>query len=157
MAKILIIRLGAFGDVLQSEGAIHDIRLAHPDDEIVVLTTKPYRRIFERCPWVDRVIIDPRSPRYHVLALLKLRHDLRNEDFDVIYDLQNSSRTLMYRNWLATEWSQKDEAFNKAEARRHIAACRKFRPPPAKALAALWCLSADADECRPQCRHRARP
>ena len=118
MAKILIIRLGAFGDVLQSEGAIHDIRLAHPDDEIVVLTTKPYRRIFERCPWVDRVIIDPRSPRYHVLALLKLRHYLRSEHFDQIYDLQNSSRTLMYRNWLATEWSQKDEAFNKAEARR---------------------------------------
>jgi len=118
MAKILIIRLGAFGDVLQSEGAIHDIRLAHPDDELVVLTTKPYRRIFERCPWVDRVVIDPRSPRFHIFALLKLRHDLQSENFDLIYDLQNSSRTLMYRNWLEAEWSQKDEAFNIAEARR---------------------------------------
>ena len=130
MAKILIIRLGAFGDVLRSAGAIHDIRLAHPDDEIVVLTTKPYRRIFERCPWVDRVMIDPRSPRFHILALLKLRVDLRNEKFDRIYDLQNSSRTLMYRNWLDTEWSQKDEAFNISEARRqgrHLAILERIQ------------------------------
>ena len=118
MAKILIIRLGAFGDVLQSEGAIHDIRLAYPGDEIVILTTKPYRRIFERCPWVDRIMIDPRSPRYDILALLKLRRDVRNEHFDLIFDLQNSSRTRMYRNWLGTEWCQKDEAFNRAESQR---------------------------------------
>ena len=118
MARVLIIRLGAFGDVLQSEGAIHDIRLNHPKDEITVLTTKPYRGIFERCPWIDRIMIDPRSPRHHILALLRLRRELQNEKFDVIYDLQNSRRTLLYRNWLDTTWSQKDEAFNLAEAAR---------------------------------------
>lgn len=118
MAKILVIRLGAFGDVLQSEGAFHDIRLAHPHDDITVLTTKPYRRIFERCPWVDRIMIDPRAPRHHVLALLRLRRQLQQERFDRIYDMQNSSRTLMYRHWLDAEWSQKDEAYNLAKARQ---------------------------------------
>ncbi len=109
--KILVIRLGAFGDVLQSEGALHDIRLAHPDNELVMLTTAPFRRIFERCPWIDRILIDPRAPRYNLPALLKLRQSLQSEGFDGVYDLQNSSRTLMYRNWLSAEWSQKDEAF----------------------------------------------
>jgi ADP-heptose:LPS heptosyltransferase len=118
MAKILVIRLGAFGDVLQSEGAFHDIRLAHPHDDITVLTTKPYRRIFERCPWVDRILIDPRAPRHHVLALLRLRRQLQQERFDRIYDMQNSSRTLMYRHWLDAEWSQKDEVYNQAKARQ---------------------------------------
>jgi ADP-heptose:LPS heptosyltransferase len=116
--KILIIRLGAFGDVLQSEGAIHDIRLAHPQDEITLLTTKPFRRIYERCPWLDRIILDPRKPRHHILPLLKLRTELKRERFDIIYDLQNSRRTLMYRTWLDAEWSQKDEAFLSLQSKR---------------------------------------
>ncbi len=116
--KILVIRLGAFGDVLQSEGAIHDIRLAHPGSELTLLTTKPFRRLFERCPWVDRILIDPRAPRLHLLSLLKLRRTLRDERFDAIYDLQNSNRTLMYRNWLEAAWSQKDEAFLAVQSRR---------------------------------------
>jgi ADP-heptose:LPS heptosyltransferase len=116
--KILIIRLGAFGDVLQSEGAIHDIRLAHPGDEITLLTTKPFRRIYERCPWIDRIMVDPRAPRLNVMSLLRLRRELRDERFELIYDLQNSSRTLMYRNWLDAEWSQKDEAFLSLQSKR---------------------------------------
>jgi len=117
LKKILIIRLGAFGDTLQSEGAIHDVRLQFPDDEITVLTTKPYRRIFERCLWIDRILMDPREPRYHLLALWRLRRQLIAENFDVIIDLQNSKRSLMYRGWLGGEWSQKDEAYNQALAR----------------------------------------
>jgi ADP-heptose:LPS heptosyltransferase len=116
--KILIIRLGAFGDVLQSAGAIHDIRIAHPQDEVTLLTTKPFRRIYERCPWLDRIILDPRKPRHHIISLLRLRKELKNEHFDIIYDLQNSSRTLMYRNWLDAEWSQKDEAFLSVQSKK---------------------------------------
>jgi len=118
MKKILIIRLGAFGDALQSEGAIHDVRLQFPQDEITILTTKPYRRIFERCPWIDRILIDERQPRYNVLALWRLRQTLIDEKFDLIVDLQNSKRSLLYRGWLGGDWSQKDEAYNQALAKR---------------------------------------
>lgn len=110
--KILIIRLGAFGDALQSSGAIRDIRLNYPNAEISILTTKPYQKIFQRCPDVDRILIDPRAPRYNIFALLKLRRSLIKENFDLIIDLQNSRRTLMYRSWLGGIWSQKDERFN---------------------------------------------
>ena len=118
MKKILIIRLGAFGDALQSEGAIHDVRLQFPQAEITFLTTKPYQRIFERCPWIDRVLIDPRQPRYNILALWRLRQTLIKEGFNLIVDLQNSKRSLLYRGWLGGDWSQKDEVYNQALAKR---------------------------------------
>lgn len=110
--KILIIRLGAFGDALQSAGAIRDVRLQYPQAEISLLTTKPYQKIFQRCPDIDRILIDPREPRHNLIALLKLRNALIRERFDLIVDLQNSRRTLMYRSWLQGDWSQKDEVYN---------------------------------------------
>jgi len=107
--KVLVIRLGAFGDVLQSEGAIRDIRAHHPGALLVMLTTRPFRKVFERCPWVDRVLIDPRAPRLRLDQYLRLILSLRRERFDFIYDLQNSRRTLSYRRWVPSRWSQKNE------------------------------------------------
>lgn len=107
MRRILIIKHGAFGDVIQSEGALRDIRENHPDDEITVLTTPPYRRIFERCPWVDRVTIDRREPRWRLDLMWKLGRRFRAENFDMVYDLQNSARTAFYFHWFFqhTNWS----------------------------------------------------
>ena len=64
MQRILVIKHGAFGDVIQCDGALRDIRAHHPGDEILVLTTPAYAKIFRRCPHVDRVLIDPRAPRW---------------------------------------------------------------------------------------------
>jgi ADP-heptose:LPS heptosyltransferase len=107
MRRILIIKHGAFGDVIQSEGALHDIRENFPDDEITVLTTPPYRRIFERCPWIDKVMIDPRAPRWRLDLMWKLGQQLKAEKFDMVYDLQNSPRTASYFRWFfqGTNWS----------------------------------------------------
>lgn len=146
MKKILIIRLGAFGDVLQSEGAIHDIRNHHPDDQITILTTSPYRKIFERCPWVDRILIDTRAPRHHVLALFRMRKMLRDEQFDMIYDLQNSGRTLMYRAWLDAIWSQKDEAYNLAVAKHR-----------GRKLAILERIALQLEQAGITCKHTLKP
>jgi ADP-heptose:LPS heptosyltransferase len=107
--KVLVIRLGAFGDVLQSEGAIRDIRAHHLGASLAILTTKPFKKIFEKCPSVDRVLIDPRAPRLRLDRYLGLIVKMRRERFDFIYDLQNSRRTLSYRRWISSRWSQKNE------------------------------------------------
>jgi ADP-heptose:LPS heptosyltransferase len=109
--KVLIIRLGAFGDILQSDGAMRDIRNRHPTASITVLTTSPFRKIFQRCPGIDRILIDPRAPRVRLDKFFGVILMLRREGFDFIYDLQNSRRTLSYRKWIKAHWSQKDEAF----------------------------------------------
>ena len=107
MRRILIIKHGAFGDVIQSEGAIRDIRANHPDANITVLTTPPYRRIFERCPWINHVLVDPRAARWRIDKMYALGQMLKTQKFDIVYDLQNSSRTASYFRWFfkGTDWS----------------------------------------------------
>ena len=98
--KVLVIKLGAFGDVVLAEGALRDIRRHHPKATITALTTPGYAAIFERCPHVDVVEIDPRKPRWQLPYLLELRRRLRASDYDLVYDLQNSNRTAMYFRWM---------------------------------------------------------
>lgn len=96
MQRILVIKLSALGDVVQAEGAMHDIRLHHPYAEITVMTTAPYRRLMERCPWVDKIFIDPRDSRFRLDRMLSLRRRLRERPFDMVYDLQQVGRTHFY-------------------------------------------------------------
>lgn len=105
--NILVIKHGAFGDVIQSEGALHDIRDHHPNDQITVLTEPSYAKIMERCPWVDNVLRDPREPRWRLDKMWALRRALKALNIDRVYDLQNSSRTADYYRWIFrdTEWS----------------------------------------------------
>ena len=42
MSNILVIKHGSLGDIAQACGAIQDISENHKDDEIHLLTTKPY-------------------------------------------------------------------------------------------------------------------
>jgi len=107
MQRILVIKHGAFGDVIQCDGALRDIRAHHPGDEILVLTTPAYAKIFRRCPHVDRVLIDPRAPRWRLDRMSALRNELRREAFARVYDLQNSARTAFYFRWFLkdVEWS----------------------------------------------------
>lgn len=105
--NILIIKHGAFGDVVQSEGALHDIRIHHPDDQITVLTEPAYAKIMERCPWIDKVVRDPRDPRWRLDKMWALRRNLQTLNIHRVYDLQNSSRTTDYFKWIfrGVEWS----------------------------------------------------
>jgi len=106
MERILVVKLSALGDIMQAEGAIHDIRRHHPRAEITVLTTPSYRTLMERCPWADRVFIDPRDSRFRLDRMFSLRQRLRAECFDLVYDLQQVGRTDFYYRWFfrGTPW-----------------------------------------------------
>lgn len=98
--KILVIRHGAFGDIVQADGALRDIRAHHSQAEIVLLTTPPFRKLLERCPHIDRLILDERAPLVQLGKFLALRKALRSEGFSRVYDLQSSSRTKNYQRFL---------------------------------------------------------
>ncbi|MGH8494471.1 MAG: glycosyltransferase family 9 protein [Moraxellaceae bacterium] len=98
--KILVIRHGAFGDIVQADGALRDIRAQHPQAEIVLLTTPPFRKLLERCPHVDRLLLDERASLWHLGKTLVLRQQLRAEGFTRVYDLQSSNRTKSYQRFL---------------------------------------------------------
>ena len=105
--NILIIKLGAFGDIIMAEGAIHDIRNNYKNDHISVLTSPAYKKIYERCPWVDTVIVDPRDPRWRLDLMRKLNRKIGFDNFDVIFDLQRANRTSFYYRWFVKKasWS----------------------------------------------------
>ncbi|MEJ2058610.1 MAG: glycosyltransferase family 9 protein [Desulfofustis sp.] len=101
--RILIIKLGSLGDVVQAEGVYRDLRLHHGDSEIIAMTTPPYRPFFERCPWVDGVLIDHRRPRWNILEMMRLRNRLRAQAIDMVYDFQQVKRTRFYHRYFMPE------------------------------------------------------
>lgn len=100
MKRILIIKLSALGDIAQAEGAIRDLRNHHQSDHLIAMTTPPYQRIMERCPWIDEVFLDTRDSRWRPDRMFQLRKRLHNLQVDMVYDLQLVGRTRFYRRWL---------------------------------------------------------
>ena len=92
--RVLVIRLGALGDFVQSFGPFQAIRAAHPQAFITLLTTQLFVELARLSPWFDAVETDQRPAWGNLPALLKLRQSLRS--YDRIYDLQTSSRTARY-------------------------------------------------------------
>jgi ADP-heptose:LPS heptosyltransferase len=105
--RILVIKLGALGDVIQALGPLAAIRRHHADAEITLLTTAPFAAFLGASPYTDRIAVDPRAPWWRLDALLALRRTL-NQGFARIYDLQTSARSSRYFHLLERprpEWS----------------------------------------------------
>ncbi len=105
--RILVIRLGALGDVVQSFGPFAAIRAHHRDARITLLTTRPFAALLRRSPWFDEVWEDGRPRWTDPRSMFALVRRLRTARFDRVYDLQTSSRSSRYR-WLmgrGVEWS----------------------------------------------------
>jgi ADP-heptose:LPS heptosyltransferase len=95
MRRILVIRYGAFGDIVLCLGAFRAIRAHHPGDQIVALTTAPFAPLLEQSGAVDRVLADRRARWRGWLSLVRR---LRAERFHRVYDLQRNQRSaILYR------------------------------------------------------------
>ena len=92
--RLLVIRLGALGDIVLSFGPFAAIRAAHPEADITLLTTAPFAPLLAGAPWFDRILIDERPRPWNLPGLFGLRRRLRGTDF--VYDLQTSGRSSRY-------------------------------------------------------------
>jgi len=100
MSNILVIKHGSLGDIAQACGAIQDISENHKDDQIHLLTTKPYFDLFKKNPHISNVILDKRLSRLNLIYLYSLMRSIKKYSFSKVYDLQNSSRTAFYKRIL---------------------------------------------------------
>ena len=107
MSNILIIKHGSLGDLIQANGAMEDIKKTHKKSNILLLTSSQYFGFMSKCPYIDKVIIDKRLPRWNLLYLYKLKKLLSSYNFSHVFDLQNSSRTKFYRKYILNlaKWS----------------------------------------------------
>lgn len=97
--RVLVIKLGALGDVVQALGAFAAIRRHHgapPGAHITLLTTAPYAAFAAASGYFGDVWIDDRPAAHQVGGWLALRRRLRGAGFGRVYDLQTSDRSSWY-------------------------------------------------------------
>ena len=92
--RVLVIRLGALGDMVLSFPAFAALRAHHAADHITLLTTAPYASLAQDSPWFDDVRVDARPGWTDLPGLWRLRRQLAG--FGLVYDLQTSSRSSRY-------------------------------------------------------------
>jgi len=99
--RVLLVRLGAVGDVLRTLPALHLIRTAYPSIHLAWIVEDLSRDLIEGHPEVDEVIRFPRGeprgggsrPASLLQALAGLRRDLRARGFTVALDFQGSLKS----------------------------------------------------------------
>ena len=94
MRRILVIKLGALGDVVLAFAPFAAIRAHHPHDHVTLLTTMPFVGLASASPWFDAVAVDARPAWWDLRGLRRLRRTLAGHDF--VYDLQTSGRSSRY-------------------------------------------------------------
>ncbi len=91
-AKILIVRLGALGDVIHALPAQQQLWRRFPGAAIHWLTEPPYREILQAVPGIRRVwVADTKGWRHRprrLSELLRLIRGLRRERFELAIDFQ---------------------------------------------------------------------
>ena len=107
--RILVIRLGALGDLVFCFQSFHEIRLAHPNAEITLLTRAPFAAFARSLPWFDHVIIDTHPTFAQPVAWARLVREIKAFAPTRVYDLQGKRRqTILYallRGLWGLEWS----------------------------------------------------
>tara|TARA_Y100000589_G_scaffold234809_1_gene222198 strand:- start:290 stop:1222 length:933 start_codon:yes stop_codon:yes gene_type:complete len=94
--KILIIKHGAFGDVILSMHPIFTIWKHFKDYEITVLTESKYKELFQYLPFIKNIKIDNRPKFYYFSKYISLFQWFYKSNFEWVFDLQTSKRTNLY-------------------------------------------------------------
>jgi len=101
--RVLVIRLGAVGDVVRTLPAVSALRAAWPGARLVWLVEPASAGIVEGQPWVDGVLVFPRPPLVAALragrpreaaALLRaFLRELRGERFELAVDFHSIAKS----------------------------------------------------------------
>ena len=92
--KILIIKHGALGDIINTTSAFSVIRQTYPQAKITLLTSSCYVNLAQKMGFFDELWEDNRSK--NPLKIRKLCRKISQEKFDWVFDLQTSGRTSLY-------------------------------------------------------------
>lgn len=106
--NILVIKLGAFGDIVLAFDAFQAIRAHHRQDRITLLTRPGYATWAKTMPWFDEVWAEPQLHWWQIRHWLAWRKTLRDAGFTRVYDLQGNDRTALYFHLFGRrkpEWS----------------------------------------------------
>lgn len=96
--KILVIKHGALGDIIQGLDAYASLRKGNPEAHIAIMTTPGFAQLFSQMPWFNEVIIDKRANAINLAQAIRIRSVLRR-NWRFIVDMQCSRRTARYHQF----------------------------------------------------------
>ena len=93
--RILVIKHGALGDIVQAMDGFSSIRKGYPGAYIAILVGSPFCDFVKLMPWFDEVITDKRTHLFNFVEAVKLRACFHRDWFMVV-DMQGTNRTKWY-------------------------------------------------------------
>ena len=104
--KILIIKLGALGDMVQAASAFAALRQFHAQDHLTLLTTVSYQELAKKIGYFDEILLDDRLKLFQFSKFINFGRYLRKQGSQKVYDLQNVDRTKFYSYFMSkkTKW-----------------------------------------------------
>lgn len=92
--RILVIKISSVGDVILITASLKALRQKFPQARICVLVGEASRKVLQRCPYVDElIVVDFKERDRGVRRLWQLGRKLLQYKFDKIIDLQNNTRS----------------------------------------------------------------
>ncbi|MBU4478954.1 MAG: glycosyltransferase [Candidatus Omnitrophica bacterium] len=86
--QLLVIKFGAFGDVILIGPSLKALRGRFPDAHISVMVRDEYKDVLQMCPYIDDIIIFKKKG---LPGCLKHISELRRKRFDIAVDFQNNN------------------------------------------------------------------
>lgn len=91
--QILIIKIGALGDVILATPSLRMIRKKFPSAHLSLLVDSRFIPLISSCPYLNDIIPFDRDKSRSWFWLARFAKRLRREGFDLSVDLQNTKRT----------------------------------------------------------------
>ena len=92
--RILILKLGAVGDVVLITPSLRAIRRKFPKATISLLVGRDAFELVQHCPYIDELLTNDRTRKDRgILGLWRLGSQLRRRGFDLVVDLQNNKKS----------------------------------------------------------------
>jgi lipopolysaccharide heptosyltransferase II len=89
--RILILRLSSIGDIILSSFFIRQVARAFPDSQIDFVIKKQFNDLVKHNPNITNIYYVESEKGYNQLN--KLRRKLKNNKYDLVFDLHNNLRT----------------------------------------------------------------
>ncbi len=97
--RILVIKLGALGDVILAVPSLRMIRKKFPSAHVSLLVDSRFASVVSGCPYVNEILPFDRAKGRSWFWLARLAKRLRREAFDLSVDFQNTKRTHFLAFW----------------------------------------------------------
>ena len=153
MKRVLLLRLSAMGDLVQSLGAMSALARARPDLELHMVTQRPFVPLLQGLPWLASVVAHDRAAGWR--GLWQTGRALARLGADVALDLQGNGKSAVLA-WLSrcrvrigagAAWRQ--EPWSRWLLSRTVAGSGP-RHPAAVALAVVRVLAPEAMSTSPR-------